>query len=88
MGYEEYEEFLDKVYEQILSETKINDNNVHTPYSPYYFSSLPNFFNSFLLCHFINHCKEVYSLNDGEIQYVWNKYYEEMRNEYISMIKI
>ena len=83
-----YEEFLDKVYEQILSETKINDNNVHIPYFPYYFLSSHIFFHSFLLCHFRNHCKEVYSLNDGEIQYVWNKYYEEMRNEYISMIKI
>ena len=82
------EEFLNKVYNQIISETRINDNNVHIPYFPYYFLSSHIFFHSFLLCHFINHCKEVYSLNDGEIQYVWNKYYEEMRNEYISMIKI
>jgi hypothetical protein len=28
----------------------------------------------FLFHSFISHCKEVYSLNDKEIEYVWNNY--------------
>ena len=77
--------FLDKVIEQIISETRVIDNKLYTP-----FSSLPFRFllpvSSFLSSHFSflssfsfsfsSHCKEVYSLNNKETEYVWVKYKE------------
>jgi hypothetical protein len=53
-------EFLDKVCDQIISETRIIDDKVY-----FSFSSL-----------FSSHCKEVYSLNKEETEYVWIKYKE------------
>mgnify|MGYP003677889039 CR=1 FL=1 len=77
--------FLDKVIEQIVSETRIIDNKL---YIPYIFSSVspsfvPSFRFSFVLrlsspSYFSNHCKEVYSLNEQEIDYVWTKYKKEI----------
>jgi len=71
--------FLNKVIEQIISETRVIDDKVYTPFS---FSSysLPLFYiylnslHSLILSSFISHCKEVYSLNEQEIDYVWVKY--------------
>ena len=67
--------FLDKVYDQIISETMVIDDEVYTPFYlrplfPFYFSSTISLFN------FSIHCKDVYSLNDKEIEYVWGKYKE------------
>ena len=65
--------FLDKVTEQILSETRIIDNKLYIPFSS--LSSIPpSFLSSFFLLSFSSHCKEVYSLNEQEIDYVWNEY--------------
>ena len=66
--------FLDKVCDQIISETRIIDDKVYTPFHssflfPSSFPLLPSF--SFL---FSNHCKKVYSLNKEETDYVWEKY--------------
>ena len=64
--------FLDKVYEQILSETRIIDDKLYTPF--YY---IPSFtIPSFSL--FSSHCKDVYSLNKEETKYVWDKYKKEV----------
>ena len=69
--------FLDKVYDQIISETRIIDNKVYTPFSlpltfhQFYLLSLPPFL-------FSSHCKEVYSLNKEETEYVWTKYKKEV----------
>ena len=64
--------FLNKVTEQIISETRVIDDKVYTPFSPFfsfhYFVLYPPLFS------FISHCKEVYSLNEQEIDYVWNEY--------------
>ena len=65
--------FLDKVIEQIISETRVIDDEVYTPFYlrplfPFYFSTTISLFN------FSIHCKDVYSLNDKEIEYVWGKY--------------
>ena len=69
--------FLDKVIEQILSETRIDDR-IHTPFRPYLFSPLSlSFLVSFFLIpfpSFISHCKKVYSLNEQEIEYIWKEY--------------
>ena len=73
--------FLDKVIEQIISETRIIDNKVYTPFSslPFFpspFLSLSILPYSFSLFIFSSHCKEVYSLNNKETEYVWVKYKE------------
>ena len=66
--------FLDKVCSQILSETRIMDDKVYTdffllPY-PFPFSIL----SGYLPSSFYIHCKEIYSLNNKETEYVWVKY--------------
>jgi hypothetical protein len=73
-------EFLNKVCDQILSETRINNDRVYTPFISFHF---PSHYSSFFLSlslhvcsHFSSHCKEVYSLNEEEIEYVWTKYKE------------
>tara|TARA_R110000765_G_scaffold374702_1_gene465269 strand:- start:43 stop:327 length:285 start_codon:yes stop_codon:yes gene_type:complete len=75
--------FLDKVYDQIISETRIIDNKVYTPFLLFPFSPSPSssFFFSpssslFPTYSFSSHCKEVYSLNYEETEYVWVKYKE------------
>ena len=69
--------FLDKVIEQILSETRIMGDKVYTPFFPPYLH-LPLYIHSisFSLLRFSSHCKKVYSLNEQEIKYVWVKYKE------------
>ena len=79
--------FLDKVCDQIISETRVIDDEVYTPFSPSltfphlspFLSSLPpslilSSFRSPVLSSFISHCKDVYSLNKEETDYVWEKY--------------
>ena len=70
--------FLDKVVDQILSETRIIGGKVHTPFfpSPLFFLTSPPHLLSLPLLFFSSHCKKVYSLNEQEIDYVWVKYKE------------
>ena len=68
------EEFLNKVYNQIISETRIIDNKIHAPF--FLLSSFPPPPHSFLPSSFLFHCKEVYCLNKEETGYVWGKYKE------------
>ena len=69
--------FLDKVIEQIMSETRIIDNNLDVPFPPFFFLTLYLFHPVFPFFYaFSFHCKKVYSLNDKETEYVWNKYKE------------
>ena len=79
--------FLNKVCDQIISETRIIDDRIYTPFS---FFSLPTkyfiiinhnnisryFF--FFKLDISSHCKDVYSLNKEETKYVWDKYKEEV----------
>ena len=73
--------FLNKVLDQIVRETEINDEerflppfSIPTPIVPFPsfpISSLSPFspYPSFII-----HCKEVYGLNYEEVGYVWDKY--------------
>jgi len=77
--------FLDKVCEQIISETRIDDDKLYLPFPflPFLpFSSLspPNisFYPSYLYSFFSYHCKDVYGLNEQEEDYVWNRYKVEI----------
>ena len=74
--------FLNKVVDQIVSETTIDYENdrIFTPFSPFYFissflSDVKDWNTSPLLHRLLRrHCKEVYGLNNDEVDYVWNEY--------------
>jgi len=73
--------YLDKVLDQILSETTIDygKERLYTPFSPhplYPNSSFHKPHNTSHLHHRLlrRHCREVYGLNDDEVNYVWNEY--------------
>ena len=69
--------FLDKVCDHIVSETKINGDILLLPFlCPH--SSVPFYLLFTYFFIFTIHCKEVYSLNSEEIEYVWDKYDYEM----------
>ena len=81
--------FLDKVYEQIISETMIKDNKLHTTFFlhpsvvPHYSYSVLSPPSPSFLFSFLSHCKEIYGLkNEQEIEYVW----EEYKGEIVSII--
>ena len=70
--------FLDKVIDQIVSETIIDwdEGMVNVPFHPF-------FIGPHLLSHnpfhfpfpsFTKHCNEVYGLNIEETEYVWEEY--------------
>ena len=66
--------FLDKVVNQIVSETIIDYDRkvIETPSTfSLSFFSFPFFF---LSLSFSDHCKDVYGLNYEEIEYVWKEY--------------
>ncbi len=85
--------FLDKVVGQIINETRIDYENerVFTPFSSplssysrliYNIRFSPSYSSYvsplLLIPSFPHHCKEVYGLNDEEIEYVWGKYLKEL----------
>jgi hypothetical protein len=74
--------FLDKVIDQLVRETEIHTEfgRIYTPISstplrhPFPFSSpLFSFSSPFF---FSKHCRDIYGLNDDEIEYVWKEYRE------------
>ena len=69
--------FLDKVVEQIVSETEIDyDRKVIGNPFPFPIVFYPHFSRSSRLIpfSFFNHCRDVYGLNDDEAYYAWKKY--------------
>ena len=74
--------FLNKVLDQLVRETEIHTEfgRIYTPISstplrhpfpllsPFFLSSSPFFFSK--------HCRDIYGLNDDEIEYVWKEYRE------------
>jgi hypothetical protein len=78
--------FLNKVVDQIVSETRIDYNELSpTLYTPFPYPPLIISFSTFpprfLFSSFTNHCRDVYGLNDGEIIYVWKKYVNSIINK-------
>jgi len=73
--------FLDKVVDQIVSETRIDYNELsptlYTPF-PYPPHLIPP---SSLYSSFTNHCRDVYGLNDDEVRYVWDEYIKIIRDK-------
>ena len=68
--------FLNKVCDQIMSETSIIDNKLHAPFTRRFplLSLLLSLPSTYSFSSFSSHCKDVYSLNEQEIDYVWNEY--------------
>ena len=77
--------FLDKVCDQIISETRVNNDKIYIPFL-YFLLSWPilpcsrsYFHNPSPSYSFSCHCKEVYSLKNDEVKYIWTKYKEEVK---------
>ena len=78
--------FLDKVLNQIVSETMVDydKERIKTPFRHLSYSFLLHFQlptnllasskTSALLSSFSDHCKKVYGLNKDEVGYVWKEY--------------
>ena len=89
--------YLDKVVDQIVSETIVDHDkeevSVPFPRSSTLLSSSPCYFFPFLLPFsisfppvsphpsFIKHCRDVYGLNEQEIKYVWKEYRDIIKDE-------
>ena len=64
--------YLDKVIDQIVSETEI-DYEKEKVYTSFSFPH-PTFDSTPFSYIFTTHCKDVYGLNEQEIGYVWKEY--------------
>ena len=83
--------FLNKVIDQIVSETMVNGETerIKTPFHQLSYSFILHFqlpsgsasSTSVLYSSFSRHCKEIYSLNDDEVNYVWDKYVQIFRDK-------
>ena len=77
--------FLDKVLDQLVSETKIDyrgRGKIFTPFfpNPSTHHTLSFHFSTYR-SHFTKHCNEVYGLNIEEIEYVWEEYKEIIKDK-------
>ena len=71
--------YLDKVVDQIMSETTINyeKEKVYTSFSfPH-----PTFASSPFSYIFTTHCKEVYGLNYEETEYLWDQFRQIIKDK-------
>ena len=83
--------FLNKVIDQIVSETMVNGETerIKTPFRQLSYSFTLHFqlpsssssSTSVLLSSFSRHCKEVYGLDKDEVGYVWDKYVQIFRDK-------
>ena len=80
--------FLDKVIKQMVSETRMDheENILYTPYRIYKLTPLLKRVNSFHSTDgwtptFYGHCMGVYGLNEEEMEYVWDKYREIVKDK-------
>ena len=88
--------FLDKVVDQIVSETRIDYDmeEIQFPFPPLFsfcsphlsflspLLSLPSsFFHSARSILFSKHCRDVYGLNEEETMYVWEEYIQIIKDK-------
>ena len=78
--------FLDKICNQIISETDIDydKEEVNVPFHPFKLFTAPftlHVFIFIIITSFSDHCKEVYGLNEEESEYVWKKYKEIIKDK-------
>jgi hypothetical protein len=71
--------FLNKVIDQIVRETELDyvDDLIHVPFL-HYSAQYPLFtffsYSDRMFSYFVVHCKDVYGVNEDEVEYVWNEY--------------
>ena len=67
-------EYVDKVVDRIVSETIIdyNEGRIDSPFTVFYHSDIIRQNES--TYYFAIHCRDVYGLDDDEVEYVWDKY--------------
>jgi hypothetical protein len=70
--------FLNKVVDQIVSETRVDDDDIYPPFIDNMFLPLPDYLRVTTPSSFFYHCEDVYGLNSEEIKYVWDKYKIEL----------
>jgi len=76
--------FLDKVANQLVSETDINPSGgIEFPFYDTIVNMkvTPTNITSYFIYNFSNHCRDVYGLNDDERMYVWGKYKTMLFNQ-------
>ncbi len=77
--------FLNKVVDHIVSETKVDydKEEVYFPFlfSPSSFNYLPPLVPRDSLFQFSNHCRDIYGLNEEEIEYIWEEYREIIKDK-------
>ena len=76
--------FLDKVVEQIVSETEVSNGEVYFPFLNGGFprrAMSPTKIRSYLLYNFFEHCESVYGLNYDETEYIWKEYKEIIKDK-------
>ena len=88
--------FLDKIIEQLVKETILypSEGMISLPSYPdekwnarRMFDRKDYFYNR-LLTHTVNHCRGVYGLTNEEINYVWNKYFDQIHTNYYYLKKL
>ena len=78
--------FLHKVLDQLVYETRIDYGmeEISSPFSsfsyrsPHHLSLVSLSYLSTRFFHFSNHCKDIYGLNEQEIEYVWKVYSDDI----------
>ena len=76
--------FLDKVTDQLVSETEIDyeKEEMNVPFQPFYYLSSSLFLSlPYPFSYFKKHCSEVYGLNDDEVNYVWDKFIDIIKGK-------
>ena len=77
--------YLDKVLDQIVSETKIDHDEERflPPFFNYFSHNSVALFSSPFSPYpsFIIHCRDVYGLNPDEIKYVWSEYRDIIKDK-------
>lgn len=76
--------FLHRVVDQLVSETRIDYNYrmIHAPFSSQFpFSVTTSRPYLFSMSNFFLHCRDIYGLNDQEIEYIWKRYYKIIKDK-------
>ena len=73
------------IAQEIADESEIKNNRLSTPFSTASFYLSPSTSSYLFSLHFSSlfssHCKDVYGLNDDEVEYVWEKYKDIIKDK-------
>ena len=72
------------IAQEIADESEIKKDRLYTPFSCFFLSSSPPFFPPHLITSshlFTEYCKEQYGLSKGDIDDVWERYKDIIKDE-------